>query len=62
MPTPLMTPVRRMILAAGLPVVLIVIALAGYSWVQRSVIILSSQSRVSYLVGLSVPPASPLAC
>jgi Putative adhesin len=56
-PTPLMTPVRRTILAAGLPVVLIVIALAGYVWVTRTVIVLSSQSRVSYLVGLSVPPA-----
>jgi hypothetical protein len=56
-PTPLMTPVRRMILAAGLPVVLIVIALAGYDWVQRTVILLADQSRVGYSVGFSVPPA-----
>jgi DUF4097 and DUF4098 domain-containing protein YvlB len=56
-PTPLMTPVRRMILAAGLPVVLIVIALAGYVWVRRTVIFLADQSRVGYSVGFSVPPA-----
>ena len=56
-PTPLMTPLRRMILAAGLPVVLIVIGLAGYAWVQRTVIVLSSQSQVGYLVRFSVPPA-----
>lgn len=56
-PTPLMTPARRMILAAGLPVVLIVIALAGYTWVKSTLNVLSSQSQVAYLVGFSVPPA-----
>jgi hypothetical protein len=55
-PMPLMTPVRRMILAAGLPVVLIVIALAGYVVVRRTVIVLADQSRVGYSVGFSVPP------
>jgi hypothetical protein len=56
-PTPLMTPMRWVILAAGLPVVLIVIALAGYVWVRRTVVILADQSRVGYSVGFSVPPA-----
>jgi DUF4097 and DUF4098 domain-containing protein YvlB len=56
-PTPLMTPVRRMILAAGLPVVLIVISLAGYVWVRRTIIVLADQSRVGYSVGFSVPPS-----
>jgi hypothetical protein len=56
-PTPLLTPMRRVILAAGLPVVLIVISLAGYIWVRRTVIVLAEQSRVGYSVGFSVPPA-----
>ncbi len=56
-PTPLMTPVRRTILAVGLPVVLILITLAGYVWVTRTVIFLASQNQVGYSVGFSVPPA-----
>ena len=56
-PTPLMTPVRRTILAVGLPVVLILITLAGYVWVKRTVIFLASQNQVGYSVGFSVPPA-----
>jgi hypothetical protein len=52
-----MTPARWTILATGLPVVLILITLAGYVWVQRTVVFLGSQNEVSYSVGFSVPPA-----
>lgn len=55
-PPPPMTSARRVILAAGLPVVLVLITLAGYAWVRRTVIFLAGQSQVGYSVGLSVPP------
>jgi hypothetical protein len=55
--TPLMTPVRRTTLAIGLPVVLILITLAGYLWVKHTVIFLATQNEVGYSVGFSVPPA-----
>jgi Putative adhesin len=53
--TPLMTPVRRTTLAIGLPVVLILITLAGYAWVRNTVIFLATQNEVGYSVGFSVP-------
>jgi hypothetical protein len=55
-PTPLMTPVRRTILAVGLPVALILIGLTGYFWVKSTVIFLATQNEVGYSVGFSVPP------
>jgi Putative adhesin len=56
-PAPLMTRTRWAVLAAGLPAVLALIALAGYVWVHRTVIYLASQSQVGYSVGFSVPAA-----
>ena len=51
------TPARRVILAAGLPVVLALIAFASYGWVQRAVSYLASQTQVGYSVRFSVPAA-----
>ena len=52
-----LTPARRVILAAGLPVVLALIAFASYGWVQRAVSYLASETQVGYSVGFSVPAA-----
>ena len=52
-----MPPARRVILAAGLPVVLALIAFASYGWVNRTVAYLASQTQVGYSVGFSVPTA-----
>ena len=56
-PAPPMTRARWAVLAAGLPVVLALIALAGYVWVHSTVIYLASLSQVGYSVGFSVPVA-----
>ncbi len=50
-----LTPARRAVLAAGLPVVLALIAFAGYGWVTGTVIYLAGQSQVGYSVRFSVP-------
>jgi hypothetical protein len=55
---PAMTRARWAVLAAGLPVVLALIALAGYFSVHNTVIYLASQGRVGYSVGFSVPAAA----
>jgi hypothetical protein len=52
-----LTPVRRAVLAAGLPVVLAVIAFAGYGWVKGTVTYLAGQSQVGYSVRFGVPAA-----
>jgi hypothetical protein len=57
-PAPAMTPARWAVLAAGLPVVLALIAWTGYIWVHGTVIYLASQSQVGYSVRLSVPAAA----
>jgi hypothetical protein len=49
------TPARRAILAAGVPIVLAVIALGVHSWVNRTVIYLADRNQVGYSVALSVP-------
>ena len=54
---PPMTRARRMVLAAGLPVVLALIAFGVNAWVNRTVIYLADQHDVGYSVGFSVPPA-----
>jgi hypothetical protein len=54
---PPLTPARRAILAAGLPVVLALIAFAGYGWVKGTVTYLAGQSQVGYSVRFSVPAA-----
>ncbi len=56
-PAPPMTRARWAILAAGLPVVLALIAFGAYGVVNRTVIYLASQSQVGYWVGFSVPAA-----
>ena len=55
---PAMTRARWAVLAAGLPVVLALIALAGYFSVHNTVIYLASQGQVGYSVGFSVPAAA----
>jgi hypothetical protein len=50
-----MTPARWAVLAGGLPVVLALIALATYGWVNGTVLYLAGQSQVGYSVGFSVP-------
>jgi hypothetical protein len=50
-----MTPARWVVLAAGLPVALALIALASYGWADRTVLYLAGQSQVGYPVGFSVP-------
>ncbi len=52
-----LTPARRVILAAGLPIVLALIALATYAWVHQSVAYLATKSQVGYPVRFSVPAA-----
>jgi len=52
---PAMTPARWAVLAAGLPVVLALIALGAYGWVNGTVVYLADQSQVGYSVGFSVP-------
>jgi Putative adhesin len=52
-----LTPARRAVLAAGLPVVLALIAFAGYGWVQGTVRYLASRGQVGYSVRFSVPAA-----
>jgi uncharacterized protein RhaS with RHS repeats len=51
---PAMTTARWAVLAGGLPVVLALIALATYGWVNRTVLYLAGQSQVGYAVGFSV--------
>jgi len=50
-----MTTARWAVLAGGLPLVLALIALAAYGWVNGTVVYLASQSHVGYSVGFSVP-------
>jgi hypothetical protein len=50
-----MTPARWAVLAAGLPAVLALIALATYGWVNRTVLYLADQNQVGYPVRFSVP-------
>jgi Putative adhesin len=52
---PAMTTARWAVLAGGLPVVLALIALAAYGWVNGTVVYLADQSQVGYSVGFSVP-------
>jgi uncharacterized protein RhaS with RHS repeats len=52
---PAMTPARWAVLAGGLPVVLALIALATYGWVNGTVIYLADQGQVGYSVGFSAP-------
>jgi hypothetical protein len=52
---PAMTRARWAALAAGLPVVLALIAWTGYFWVHGTVIYLAGQNQVGYSVGFSVP-------
>jgi hypothetical protein len=52
-----LTPARRAVLAAGLPVVLALIAFAGYGWVKGTVTYLAGQNQVGYSVRFSVPTA-----
>ena len=49
------TPARRAILAAGVPIVLVVIALGVHNWVTGNVIYLADRNQVGYSVALSVP-------
>ena len=49
------TPARRAILAAGVPIVLVVIALGVHNWVTGTVIYLADRNQVGYSVALSVP-------
>jgi hypothetical protein len=53
-----MTRARWAVLAAGLPVVLALIAFGVHAWVNGTVVYLASQSQVGYSVGLSVPAAA----
>ena len=55
-PAPPMTRARWAVLAAGLPVVLALIAFGVHAWVNGTVIYLASQEPVGYPVGFSVPP------
>lgn len=54
---PAMTRARWAVLAAGLPLVLALIAFGVDAWVNRTVIYLADQHHVGYSVGFSVPPA-----
>ena len=57
-PAPPMTRARWAVLAAGLPVVLALIAFGVHAWVNGTVLYLASQSQVGYRVGFSVPAAA----
>lgn len=54
-PTLPITPARRAILAVGVPVTLVVIALGVHSWVYRALLYVADRNQVGYSVALSVP-------
>lgn len=54
---PPMTPTRWVVLAAGLPVVLALVAFATFGWVNRAVVYLASRKTIGLAVAFSVPAA-----